>query len=281
MARVTAPIRGLLYYFSIVIVLLTPRYLSAHTPLINEPLKTHAEKQSFIHGNLEADFHWRDGNDEMWESSLILRLRQAQRFAESSDANPMAFRQPKELRFLLLESRQGERRDEFFMDNALVHARYIWMHSKKFGYEGFAQFSRNEFLNLKHRTLASAAVRYRLLETSKFVTFASAGYTQEWQHIDRQHFAGDNPNKNSRGYLSLSLYAGDYEDSIWFVSTVSYLPVIGSSDDYRMRVESDIEFRIKRDLSFIFYVDWTYDSHPIFKSIPADTYIHPAVRWYF
>ncbi len=135
------------------------------------------------------------------------------------------------------------------------------------------------FYNCVIATCGGAA-RARLLETDKGLIFASAGYVyerQKWRIPSDSVFA----HLNHRSYLGLSLYLGDQDDPLWFVGSFSYLPKLSQAREYRLRLECELEYRIKRDLSLILYYDWTYESMPVDRLKSADSYLHPSLRWYF
>ncbi len=163
--------------------------------------------------------------------------------------------------FLVNNIETAEEDDELFTNKAFNHLRGMRKMNDFLTIESFAQIEYNEFLNLNRRVLFGAGGRMRILhrEDALTVHLGVAGMYEQEDYTDES----TEENKKllrSTNYLTIKW---NWDDHIAFDYTNYFQPDAGNLKDYRILINSSLEFTITEYLSFITTLSYRFDSEPM------------------
>ncbi len=177
------------------------------------------------------------------------------------------FKQKNYLFLFLNEYRLIKGGDTKFVNSAFSHLRYnVKVTKELLRWEAFVQVQYNGALDVGLRGLAGTGPRIKICDNEKFRCYAASLYMYEYEeNIEKTIFRR---NHRISSYLTFTLELGTFE----LINTTYYQPNIQSiRKDYRIASQTDILFKITRDLKFTTGFSYRYESAP-FPLIPRETY---------
>lgn len=177
------------------------------------------------------------------------------------------FKQKNYLFLFLNEYRIIKGGDTKFVNSAFSHIRYNQKVTKDLlRWEAFVQAQYNGALDVGLRGLAGTGPRIKICDNEILRMYAAALYMYEYEeNIEKTIF---NRQHRISSYLTLTLDVGNLE----FINTTYYQPNIKSfKKDYRIASQTNLDFKITRNLKFSTGFSYRYESEP-FPGIPKETY---------
>lgn len=155
-----------------------------------------------------------------------------------------------------------------FEQNTFQHLRYGWMVDSPLVLEAFVQNQYDKIQLIKHRLLAGVGLRLMFLEKGLLVTYygitAMGEYEQEINQTKGDLYA------RMSTYLNLKFTLKDW---LHWYNTAYYQPLFSNVTDYRIMVNSTLEFKVNHRLSMVTRFGMNYDSSPVDNAlVPALTY---------
>lgn len=168
----------------------------------------------------------------------------------------------KSIKLAVLGYQYGKNNNVQSENKAFIHYRYIRQLNSTMDLELFTQLENNEFTRLSYRGLVGSGLRFSMAKSKQHHAFLGAGAFYSKEKIEFIiGLTDDGIEKFSRANLYfLSKY--DTNSSISFSNVIYYQPRLSRFSDYRALLESKIDFKINKNLSFRLSVDISHDSDP-------------------
>ncbi len=163
--------------------------------------------------------------------------------------------------WLFLNTINGSYANQQVLQNRLLgHLRYNYRQNKWLTYEALLQAQRNVPLKIEQRILAGAGPRFTLLKQQrKALNLGSLLLYEEDSELEREVVHHD---------LRLSTYlAFSYrtEGSLSLNTVAYYQPRIDKWEDYRLSLQTQLGFKILKNLAFISTLTLAYDAFPAYS----------------
>lgn len=141
---------------------------------------------------------------------------------------------------------------------AFVHFRYNYRQTERLYYEVFWQYQRNVPLKIDPRILVGAGPRYKVVNEKKFKL--NLGLLGMYEYDDEA--GNDIIHRDFRfsGYLTLGYKGGDKFN---WMNFIYYQPRFDYLHDYRINLETQMQWVIFKGLSFTTSLTFKYDSFPV------------------
>lgn len=148
------------------------------------------------------------------------------------------------------------------VNKAFIHYRYIYQLNNTMDLELFAQLEKNEFTRLSYRGLLGSGLRFSLANTEQHHAFFGAGAFYSKEKIEFiSGFSDDGVEEFARAnFYFLSKYK--VAPTISFSNAMYYQPRLSRFSDYRALLETKLDFKINKNLSFRLSLDIEHDSEP-------------------
>ena len=141
---------------------------------------------------------------------------------------------------------------------SFIHFRYNYKQNERLSYEVFWQYQRNVPLRIDPRVLVGFGPRLILFSEGKFL--ANLGVLGMYEYDDEA--GNDIIHRDIRmsGYLTLGYKGGDRFN---WMNFLYYQPRIDYLNDYRINLETQLQWLIFKGLSFVTTLNFKYDSFPV------------------
>jgi putative salt-induced outer membrane protein YdiY len=147
-------------------------------------------------------------------------------------------------------------------NKAFMHYRHIHQIDDEFAWEGFTQFSADEFTKLSLRALVGGGVRITLGEATDTSAFY-LGLGALYEHEELDTIYPDEPDTQDTLRASTYLvYKYRFNAYVSMVSSTYYQPALDDFSDYRASENLSVESRLTESLSLKAGVDIAHDSEP-------------------
>ena len=195
------------------------------------------------------------------------------RFASLANDLNAVFAPKKHAYIVLGKLAYTENNGEPILNNGYLHFRTNFNYQKKLSQEAFAQMQYDNFRGLSDRYILGGGIRWRVIQTEKFVGSIGTGpmYEKEiWRNINSE----GEQNKDLFKLSSYIILRWDITDNVNF-NTIFYYQV-GYDDSInaarnRFSSSSNFNFKISDFLSFTTSVSMAYEDKPI---IPITKFIY-------
>ncbi len=179
--------------------------------------------------------------------------------------------------FFISSFTRGEANRELFQKKAFGHLRFVHYFSDNFALEAFAQKEFNDFIALDARNLAGGGMRLKFLQTKTFEWFLGVAAMVENEH-STDPLDGEKTLLRSTNYLSSTWKLDDHVD--W--SLASYYQVdVNSTSDYRILLQSSLDFALTKVFSLRTSFNLRYDNEPVTGVEKQDVAITNGVKFSF
>ncbi len=144
-----------------------------------------------------------------------------------------------------------------FLNDGFMHLRYNYTFSKSWLIaEAFTQIQYNKIQKIQRRFLWGGGLRYQIVDTANVSFYAGTSLMYEFELLLDQNYT-DLIRINT--YLSARF---KIKDNVSFGHITYYQPATGNLDDYRISSETNIKFKITKQLLYKTSLRLTYDSSP-------------------
>jgi len=133
-------------------------------------------------------------------------------------------------------------------------------------WESFTQVQYNGLTKIGTRALFGTGPRFKLTDSEVSRFYFGVAYMYEYQElIDPAVFLREH---RASSYFSFTLLP---EETVSFVSTTYFQPVINNVSDYRLSNETSLSLGISKGFAFRFSFNYNYNSTPP-EGVPGSTY---------
>lgn len=136
-----------------------------------------------------------------------------------------------------------------------LHLRYAYYPLEYFAYETFFQVQTDEFKNLTYRQLLGLGLRTRLLNLKRQSLFLGAGSFFEKEKYEKQ-----TNEELFRGNIYLS-YTNSLNEKTNTFLIAYYQPSLEDFNDFRLRTNLGLDFKIFKNFSFSAELRYAFDSN--------------------
>ena len=227
----------------LVLLLLLSLMYSARGQVVNiESLRSFADSNGF-HGIINLNMDYRRNTRDLLNLTNNVSLKyQKQRHI-----------------FLLLNTLDFQLANSVVLEQtSFVHVRYNYRQSESLSYEVFWQYQRNVPLRIDPRVLVGLGPRFMLIREEKFK--ANLGVLGMFEYDDEANNDIIHRDFRFSGYLTLAYLGGD---NFNWTNFVYYQPRIDYLNDYRVNLETQLQWVIFKGFSFVTTLNFKYDSFPV------------------
>lgn len=153
--------------------------------------------------------------------------------------------------------------DNDVLNNGYQHLRYNYSLTDFVTAEVFSQYQFNQVQEIDKRILVGAGPRLGLIAKDSIKVNLGLQIMKEWEKTDEYQ-----DNYRSSNYLSVFW---QINQSIIFISTTYYQPLLKNFDDYRISNESGMLFAISKRFSLEFTYEILYDTD-VPEGVPETMY---------
>ena len=166
------------------------------------------------------------------------------------------------INLVILGYQYGESNNVRSVNKSFIHYRYIHKLNNSMDWELFGQLETNEFTRLSYRGLIGSGIRYSVVNTEKHRAFLGAGGFYSKEEIEfTPGLTDDGVEEITRAnFYFLSKYK--ITSAMSFSNVVYYQPRLNRLSDYRALLETKLDIKIHKDLSFRLSLDIEHDSEP-------------------
>ena len=166
------------------------------------------------------------------------------------------------INLVILGYQYGESNNVRSVNKSFIHYRYIYKLNNSVGWELFGQLETNEFTRLSYRGLLGSGIRYSVANSEKHRAFLGAGGFYSKEEIEfTPGLTDDGVEEITRAnFYFLSKYK--ITPVISFSNVIYYQPRFNRLSDYRALLETKLDIKIHKDLSFRLSLDVEHDSEP-------------------
>lgn len=203
-------------------------------------------------GELDFDLSRVSGNSRIQSTSLGSRFQW----------NNMA------TQFLVVKYDYAESLGVKNTDKSFMHYRFINNAKTAGSWETFLQFEKNEFKDLKLRSLLGGGLWFQLLQKNR-QSHAKLGLGVFHSKEELKPNVGELIYENLNRLNIYFTYQYKVNNGIKFLSTTYYQPDIENTADYRALEQLSFEFNVLTDLVYYITLDVSYDNKP-FNALKKD-----------
>jgi len=162
----------------------------------------------------------------------------------------------------ILGYQYGESNNVRSVNKSFIHYRYIHKLNNSIDWELFTQLETNEFTRLSYRGLLGSGLRYSIAKSEKHRAFLGAGAFYSKEEIEfTPGLTDDGVEEITRAnFYFLSKYK--ITPTMSFSNVVYYQPGLDRISDYRALLETKLDIKIHKDLTFRLSLDIEHDSEP-------------------
>ena len=213
--------------------------------------------------NMDA-LHFDDKKDS-FNASVDLKLSGASGNSDNSKAALDAqfnWNTNKSIHLAILGYQYGETNDVSTLNKSFIHYRYIHQLTNSMDWELFTQLETNEFTRLSYRGLLGAGIRYALASSEEHKAFIGLGgfYSREKTKFTSGLTDHGLEEFSRANFYILSKYK--LNSSLDLSNVFYYQPRISRISDYRALLETKLDFKINKELSFRLSLNIEHDSEP-------------------
>lgn len=231
-----------------------------------------------LSGGLDGSIVKLDGNIELLDVGLGGRVQTIQFWPESGDSSKQN-RGMKRMVYLMGNFHYTARASQPFLNQALLHARFVNMWHPRIGTAFFTQHQFNEFQRLKVRSIWGASMSAPLLQHASFHVSLGSGYMFEYNHISISPGANDAPRTYEHRWSNfLGVRFSAFEGRLLGQSTTYMQPRWDELADFRFLEEVELLAKVSEAVGFGGTFSFLYDSAPPTGVKNTDTRIMTNVR---
>lgn len=202
-----------------------------------------------------------DGFGGLFELGLDLQRGNTEETGVSSGLK-LQWTQDKTTDFVLVNYDYGENAGVKNTNKGFAHYRHIQQVDSTLAWEGFTQFSFNEFTNLTLRALAGGGVRLALGEiTNKRAFLLGLGAFYEHEELDTQ-FPDEADTEDTLRANTYLVIKYQFNAHVSFVSTTYFQPSLEHFSDFRAIEDLSVVSKLSDVLSLKVGFDIAHDSEP-------------------
>ncbi len=260
---------------AIVAVLFAPRNAVAQ---VNTDMLRPGPAREGLSGGIDASFMKLGGNVELTDVGLGARA-QTLRFWEPANGKGQSPRPLKQLAYLMSSFHYTARGSQSFLNQALLHGRFMHMWHPRIGSAFFVQHQFNEFQRLRVRSIWGTSVSVPLVQHRIFNLSFGSGYMFEYNRISVLPGASDAPQTFEHRWSNfLGARINAFDGRLLAQSTTYLQPRWDKLEDFRFLEEVEVLAKINDSLGFGATFSFLHDSAPPTGVKNTDTRIASNVR---
>lgn len=238
-----------------------------HGKILNiEKLRPEMQKKAGLHGALESDLSFTNGNSKTRFQLFNAQLAYARhRSSLSERTDHQSYQNNIQRIFLFTGQNEKEWANKVVtVNNETYHLRWTEMHLPNLGHETFFQYQSNEFTKLVKRIIIGAGARYEfdLWEKIFFAVGLGLFHEQETKNID----SSDTNEKVRENLYRWSSYLTFRTPKIWDIfslTSISYFqPRIDRSSDYRFTEIFEFDIALNSYVGLSLSLEINFDNKP-------------------
>tara|TARA_Y100000739_G_C20572840_1_gene448643 strand:- start:797 stop:1555 length:759 start_codon:yes stop_codon:yes gene_type:complete len=144
------------------------------------------------------------------------------------------------------------------VNKGFSHFRLTKNLSNTLSLEIFSQYGFNDFLLMKERTLFGLGMRYNLIDQKKHKGILGAGLMKE----DEKYLLDLNEDKSLLRSTNYFIWQVKFSENASLQNTAYFQFDLSRSSDSRLLYDGDLNIALNDKLSFIFALNYRYDSEP-------------------
>jgi Protein of unknown function, DUF481 len=231
-----------------------------------------------LSGGLDGSFVKLGGNVELMDIGLGGRMQTLQ-FWPSQEPHSDQPRVLKRMVYLMGNFHYTARAEQPFLNQALLHARFMQMWHPRIGSAFFLQHQFNEFQRLRVRSIWGTSVTLPLVQRRNLGISLGSGYMFEYNHISVLPGASDAPRTYEHRWSNfVGLKASFFDGRLLTQSTTYIQPRWDKLSDFRFLEEFEALAKINENLGFGLTLSFLHDSAPPTGVKNADTRISTNIR---
>lgn len=206
-----------------------------------------------------------DNNEDRFSTDIDLTVSGSSGNSTTSKAalnSQLSWIDQNSINLAILGYQYGESNNVRSVNKSFIHYRYIHKLKDSLDVEFFTQLEQNEFTRLSYRGLIGSGVRYSIANTDKHRGFLGVGAFYSKEEIEyTPGLTDDGIEEFTRAnFYFLSKYK--ITPAISFSNVIYYQPQLNRASDYRALLDSKLDIKIRKDLSFRLSLDIQHDSEP-------------------
>jgi Protein of unknown function, DUF481 len=226
-----------------------------------DPLRPGPMREGFG-GGLDGSIVKLGGNIELMDIGLGGRVQTMQFWPEQPGA-PKQRRGMKRMVYLMGNFHYTARASQPFLNQALLHSRFVNMWHPRIGTVIFTQHQFNEFQRLKVRSIWGASLSIPLFQVESFNLSLGSGYMFEYNHISILPGATDAPRTYEHRWSNfLGARVSAFNGRLLGQSTTYLQPRWDELADFRFLEEVEVLGKISESFGFGATFSFLYDSAP-------------------
>lgn len=154
-----------------------------------------------------------------------------------------------------------------FNNKGVQHLRYNYMLNSKFAWELFLQNQYNALYKITFRELLGIGSRIKLTKSDKYKVYLGSLLMYEYEKNNGNTKIYHSDWRNS-SYLSFRF---NFTKHLFLTSTTYYQPKIIRFSDYRMSHQSQLNFKITKNIFYKMALNYSFDSFPV-STVPNEEY---------
>ena len=207
--------------------------------------------------NIESKRVRREGDGWSGESGVeFFILKEVSTVYAAGGNIQLQMKQDKSLLLFLTDFSFIKAGDQDFSNAGFQHVRYNYKLNELLRWEGFVQGQFNKIRDIKLRGLAGTGPRFKLYDSEQMRFYIASLYMYEFEERQNQPIIERNNRLSS--YFS---YTFDIGKMLLF-GTIYHQPNLADFSDYRIAFQTDLEFEILDELSFVIKYKLLYDTVP-------------------
>jgi putative salt-induced outer membrane protein YdiY len=236
-----------------IIALCSPIY--AHAIVSMEGIELGKPPEGFV-GTYELDLALQRGNTDTTSTATSAKLQ---------------WRHENITNFILVNYEYGKSAGITNMNKKFAHYRHIHQINTLIAWEGFAQFSSDEFRELTLRSLAGGGVRLTLGKvTDNRAIYLGLGMFYEHEELNTLYANEANTENTLRGNIYL-VFKYQFNPHVSLVNSTYYQPELGKFSDFRAINDLTLISKLNKTLALKVGLDIDYDSKPPRDVLKSDT----------
>ncbi len=187
----------------------------------------------------------------------------------------------KSIHLAIMGYQYGENNDVASVNKSFAHYRYIHQLTDTTDLELFAQLESNEFTRLSYRGLIGTGVRFSVSNSESHRAFLGMGgfYSKEKTEFTIGLTDHGTEEFSRANFYFLSKY--NLTSTASFSNALYYQPRLSELSDYRALLESKLDIKINKSLSFRLKLDIEYDSEPSLTIKSTDVSYMTGLLYHF
>jgi hypothetical protein len=231
-----------------------------------------------LSGGVDGSFVKLGGNVELMDVGFGGRI-QTLRFWPSTNGNGQEPRPLKQIVYVMSNFHYTARGDKPFLNQALLHARYMHMWHPRIGSAFFIQHQFNEFQRLRVRSIWGTSVSLPLVQHRLFNLSFGSGYMLEYNRISVLPGAHDAPETLEHRWSNfLGARINAFDGRLLAQSTTYMQPRWDKLADFRFLEEIEVLAKVNDILGFGATFSFLHDTAPPTGVKNTDTRIASNVR---